>query len=656
MLLDLLLIIVMGTAASRLLGIRLSWPRRLAAAFLGVSAGTSIAFLLSGWRPPQNPASVDVPSPAIWAWSLLATMAAVGLFELASRPGQFTGVVAWVLRLPRAMGAARARLRRSRRLAQILGIAARSGLGAQLAGRGDGPLNEQGLPAARPRGVGKALRPTLEDAGGAFVKLGQFLSTRPDLVPEEITAELAGLQDDVSPEPQERIDAVLGEDLGSSRHEIFQEFDPEPVAAASIAQVHRARLATGESVAVKVQRPGVRALVERDLDILRSITAAAEERAPWAKDMGAVELADGFSAALLEELDFGIEARNIASVSRSLEANDSIIRIPRVYESLSTSRVLVLEWMEGVPLRAADTLIAESDLDRTALARALLRGMLRQIILHGVFHADPHPGNVLVRANGTLALIDFGSVGRLDSLQQSALARLLLSVAQKDPRHMRDALLDIAEVPSSTDEDRLERALGQFVVQRLGDEAKPDAALFRDLFNLLLTFGLSFPPAIAGVFRALVTIDGTLRLLDPRLNLIDEAKAEASEWIGDLMVPGDLSEALAAEALSLVPVLRRLPRRVDRIAGAMERGELAVNVRLFADDRDARFINRAVNRTLLTVIAATLGFVSTQLLNIAGGPTLTPSLSLMQALGYLGLGISVVLFLRAFVAIMQTDR
>jgi ubiquinone biosynthesis protein len=267
------------------------------------------------------------------------------------------------------------RLRRSRRYMRVVGIAARSGLGAQLSGRRMSRADASMLAEPRPSGVARALRLTLEDAGGAFVKLGQFLSTRPDLVPPDVTAELAGLQDDVSEEAPERIDVLLQDELGNPPGEVFGEFDPKPVAAASIAQVHRARLVTGESVAVKVQRPGVRALVEGDLDILRSITAAVEERAPWVRDMGAAELADGFSAALLEELDFGVEARNIASVSKALVDRDSVIRIPAVHESLSTSRVLVLEWMEGVPLRAADALIDDSGLNRTELARALLRGM-----------------------------------------------------------------------------------------------------------------------------------------------------------------------------------------------------------------------------------------------------------------------------------------
>jgi len=357
----------------------------------------------------------------------------------------------------------------------------------------------------------------------------------------------------------------------------------------------------------------------------------------------------------MEELDFRVEARNAMTVRRALDG-DATIRVPLVHQELSTARVLVLEWMDGVSLRTADSLIAERGLDRTKLARGLLGAVLRQIMVGGVFHADPHPGNVLVRSDGTLALIDFGAVGRIDSLQQSALARLVLAIGQRDPRQLRDALLDIATARSATDEDLLERALSQFLVQRLGPGMKPDAGMFADLFGLLIDFGLSFPPAIGAVFRALITLDGTLNRLDPGFNLIDEATAEAGQWMASVVLPDSVAEAIAGETLSLLPVLRRLPRRIDRIAGAAERGDLSVNVRLFADERDTRVVNRLVNRALLVVIAAAVGLISTLLLDTPGGPDLTQSVRLMEALGYLGLGISAVLFLRAFVALMRTDK
>ena len=503
--------------------------------------------------------------------------------------------------------------------------------------------------------LGRALRGTLEEAGGAFVKFGQFLSTRPDLVPEEITTELAGLQDDVAFESPDGIDEVLRAELGSDPHDVFAEFDSTPIAAASIGQVHRARLVTGERVVVKVQRPGVRKTVERDLDIARRLSHVVEQRTPWGEDLGVVELTNGFSDSLMEELDFRVEATNVTTVGEFLEG-DPHVRVPAVHEPLSSGRVLVLDWMDGIPLRSADPLIEERGLDRPALARALLKTMLGQIMVGGVFHADPHPGNILVRADGTLALIDFGAVGRIDSLQQAALTRIVLAIGQRDPRQLRDALLDIATVRTAIDEDLLERALGQFLVQRLGRGMRPDARLFGDLLNLLIDFGLSFAPAIGGVFRALITLDGSLSRLDPGFNLVDETTTEAGRWVGKQVVPDSLSEALVGETLSLIPVLRRLPRRIDRIAGSAERGDFSVNVRLFADDRDARVLNRLVNRALLIVIAAAVGLISTLLLGVPEGPELTPSVNLMEALGYLGLGISVLLFLRAFVAIMRTDK
>ena len=186
--------------------------------------------------------------------------------------------------------------------------------------------------------------------------------------------------------------------------------------------------------------------------------------------------------------------------------------------------MLVLDWMDGVAVRGAGPLIAHHGLDRTVLARELLHVVLRQILIDGVFYADPHPGNVLVRADGTLALLDFGSVGRLDALQQAALRRAMLAMTRRDPRQLRDALVDIARPRSTMDEDLLEAALGQLLVGRLADDMTPDPALFADLLRLMLEFGLAFPPHVAAVFRALVTLDGTLRSLDPGFNVLDHAK------------------------------------------------------------------------------------------------------------------------------------
>ncbi|MDQ3531261.1 MAG: AarF/UbiB family protein [Actinomycetota bacterium] len=648
LLVQLAVLVLGGFAVGRILGIRLSWGRWLVSLVVGVTAGGTIAFEFAD-RKIQ-----DIDPWLVFGASLLATMVvAADPFGLLGPPGRLPHAVTGILRIPRLVRNARRGAGRGRRYAQVVAIAARHGLIDRSGAAGSGNALQPTADTDRPRGrrLGRPLKASLEEAGGAFVKLGQILSTRPDLLPTEVTIELSRLQDDVASEPRRDVDALLAEELGSAPEQVFAEFDPNPIAAASIAQVHKARLASGEPVAVKVQRPGVRPIVERDLDIARRLAVAIEARTEWGGDIGVVDLADGFAEALLEELDFTVEARNTTTCRSALQ-DGSIVRIPAVHESLSTSRVLVLEWMEGVPLRDAGPLVARHGLDRTELARGLLRAILHQIVAQGVFHADPHPGNVFVRADGTLALIDLGSVGRLDTLQQSALLRIVVAMSRRDPRQMRDALLDVAQARSGADEDQLERALGQFLVHRLGEGMTPDTKLFADLMALMLDFGLTFPPMVGGVFRALVTLDGTLTQLDPGFNIIDESTGVAGEWIGNAVVPETLREALADQAISLFPVLRRLPRRIDRIASAAEKGAFTIGVRLFADERDVKVVSRLVNRGLVAFIAASLGLISVQLLQGPGTAALDP----LEGLGYLGLGASVLLFLRVLVATVGVDK
>jgi ubiquinone biosynthesis protein len=435
---------------------------------------------------------------------------------------------------------------------------------------------------------------------------------------------------------------------------VFASFDAAPLAAASIGQAHRARLATGERVIVKVQRPEVRALVERDLDILLRMAAALEARAAWARQYAVLAMTRGFAAALREELDFRIEARNIAAVASSPD-----VRVPAVYGQWSTSRVLVMEYLDGVAVRHAEPVLAASGADRHSLARGLLAAMLGQVLAEGTFHADPHPGNVLVLRDGQLALIDFGSVGRLDPLQQAALRRLLLAVARRNPAELHDALLDLAQAarPGAAGDDLLERTLAQFLAQHLGPGMIPDAAMFTALFRLLAQFGLVFPPVIAAVFRAMITLEGTLARLAPGFQIVEESRTMAASWLGEVLGPTSLRDAATDEALGLLPVLRRLPRRLDRITTSLERGTLTTSVRLLADDRDRQFIASMVGRAVLACLGAASGVISVMLIGVRGGPLLVPTAagtggtSLFHAFGYIGLFFSLVLILRVIIAI-----
>jgi ubiquinone biosynthesis protein len=459
------------------------------------------------------------------------------------------------------------------------------------------------------------------------------------------------------------VEELVAESLGRPADEVFAEFQPEPAAAASIAQVHKARLRCGADagavVAVKVQRPGIRATVEQDLDILQRLAVRLERRARWARAVGAVGVARGFAAAIREELDFRVEARNTAAVAAAWSGQQHAVRggisvvLPAVHEQLCTEHVLVLEWLDGVNLRAAGQLIDERGFDRTALSRALLRTIVYQITEGGVFHADPHPGNVLLLTDGRLALLDFGSVGRLDAKQRLSLLDLLLALGRGDSAAFRDALLELVTRADGIDEQLLERALGQFMARHLAGGTAATAEMFTDLFRLASRFELAIPPEIATVLRALGTLEGTLTLLTPGVDIAEEAHQYAADRVASQVAPQAVRKTAGDELATLLPVLRRLPRRFDRVTGALEQGRLSLNVRLFADERDRRVVTGLSYQFLVTFLGAACGIVAALLLGAPGGPQISPSLSLNQLIGYNLLIVAAILVLRVLFTIFR---
>ncbi len=624
---------LLAYGARRLLAERRFSLSRTIVAGLAGQALTSTIFtaMASGWH-----LGAHQPSPAYgavlgfaalsWACGLLLAMAILVTWQAFIPAGTVPPPATW----PRSL---HSRAARSRRYWQIVRIFARCGV--RPLGRG-------------PRSVSlaRSLTEALDRSGVVFVKFGQALSTRRDLLPPEFTSELGRLQDRVSPLPWAQVERVIGEELGGTG--MFTEIDTDPLASASIAQVHAATLRTGERVVLKVLRPGVTSLVERDLDIIARLARRTEARVGWARAIGVVKLAEGFAVSLREELDFRVEAGNLAAVG-AVASTDGIV-IPRAYHDLSTRRVLVMERLDGQALSKA----APADCDRERLARDLLDSLLRQIVVDGVFHADPHPGNILLLDDGRLGLIDFGAVGRLDSGLRAALQRLMLAIDRRDPVAMTDALLEVTARPDDLDEQALERSVGALLVRHLASGRAPDATMFADLFRLVTRHELAVPPEFVATFRALSTLEGGLTLLAPGFDIVAEAERFGQAQLAGRLAPTSLKDAAADEIVALLPMLRRLPRRVDRIAAAVEGGRLSVNVRVLADERDRKVITGWIQLGVLTILAATAGGMAVALLALKGGPAMTATISLYQFLGYCLLVICALLALRVLAAVFRT--
>ncbi|MEU4425983.1 AarF/ABC1/UbiB kinase family protein [Actinoplanes sp. NPDC024001] len=640
-------VLLFAAVIRRLLGVRVGPARSLPAALLAMIVTGPVLTALA----PPDPTSVTAGEgfllvlTAASVASLLA-MAVLVILEVLLPTGSLPGPV-------EMWRGARRRLARTRRYWTIVRIALRHGLGRFLRGRpAAGPDS-----AASRRRLARSLRAALDEGGVTFVKVGQLLSTRRDLLPAEFVDELTALQDRAAPVPWDEIAAVLTAELGAPVEEVFAAIDREPLAAASVAQVHAARLRDGTEVVVKVQRPGVAAVVDRDLDIVSRLAESLETRTTWGRSFGVRALALGFAEALREELDFTVERDNLQTMAAALAASpDRGVRVPAAFPELSSERVLVMGRVPGTALGAAAPVLARlDDQRRETLAAGLLDSMLDQVLVHGVFHADLHPGNLLVDDDGTLGMLDLGSVGRLDAVTRTAIGRLLEAVGRGDAVAASDALLTLVDHAETVDERELQRAVGVLIVRYAAPGSTAGVAAVSALLRTFTSHGLGVPAPVAAVFRAFATLEGTLGLVRPGFDLVGQARAAGGRRIAEAFAPQRLRGTLEEELVALLPLLRGLPRRIDRIGDAVEHGRLRFNVRLFSDDQDRRLLTGLFHQALLTVIGAAAGVMATMLLGSGEGPRTGLGIGLFPLLGYGLLIVAVVLVLRVLAVVLRRD-
>ncbi|WP_017539522.1 ABC1 kinase family protein [Nocardiopsis halophila] len=645
-----LYVILVSALARRTLGAPIGWPRSIAVALVVLTSayGAAVAVVQAAGLPFTEEALRESPLPYValaglaLVWVFLFGLVALVLLELFVPTGAlppvrslFTG---W-----------RDRRRRARRYARITAIAVKHGLGGYLRGR------RRTAPVQGMAKTARALTAALNEAGVAYIKFGQMLSTRPDLVPEVFTRELSTLQTRAAPEPWPGIEGAITGALGRPAAEVFASVDPAPLAAASVAQVHAAELRDGTRVVLKVQRPGAQRQVEADVDILLRLGRRLQRATAWGAALGVQRLAEGFAASLEEELDYRVELANMQAVAA--EVGGDRLRVPRVHPEYSSRTLLVMDRVEGTPVGdAAELLACFTAQERREIAERLVGEVLRQITVSGVFHADLHMGNILVGPGGELSMLDFGSVGRLDSGARSSLGLMLAAVDRDDSIGATDALVDLLDRPEELDERRLEREVGQLMVRYgsgLGGRGTSD--MFAELFPVVLGHGFSIPPQIAAAFRALTALQGTAAAISPDLDLIQAARQQGRLIADEAMSGAALRESLEARLMSLLPALQRLPRRVDKITEDLEQGRFTVTVRPFADREGRRFLTDLVRQGVLAALAATAVLAAIMLITSDQGPMLAPDMPLYTFLGAGLLFVGFVLALRALVLVFRDD-
>ena len=449
-----------------------SWWRLLMATFIGLIGGLALVllFIAGPDLPGGLPDDVDLGDEIVaLPFQLVITMALVVTFELvSSRPRRRRR-----LRRVRPLKALRRRLAIAGRGWEVLRVTARHGL------RGGWDRSDPASLADRAR----RLRLAIEDLGGVYVKLGQLLASRPDLVPPVVTAELARLQSSATPLAFDKVDAVIVAELGPDRGGLT-DIDPTPLGAASIAQAHAGRMADGAPVVIKVRRPGLEDDVERDLAILDWVARTAERRIPAAARYGVRRIADEFAEALTLELDFRNEARHTAEIAAAVAGYPAIV-VPTIHPGATTDAVLVMDRLEGTPLAATPS---SSIANGRQFAEQLCQSQIRAMMRGDRFQGDPHPGNILLLADGRLGLLDFGMTGKLDAFGREFVIGLLAGLRLGEPALVYEALLSGGSVDVDTDREQVERAIASFLSAHAGDELS--ARSMTDLLRMTAGLGI----------------------------------------------------------------------------------------------------------------------------------------------------------------------
>ena len=505
------------------------------------------------------------------------------------------------------------------------------------------------------RTIGQRIRTFLEDLGPTFIKLGQIASTRRDIIPEHIIIELEKLQDSAPPLSFEQVHSIIENELGHPLDQLFAEFNETPLATASIGQVHWARLRSGEEIAIKVQRPNIRPIIETDMEILEDLARLMETRLSWAKRYHLYEMIAEFSKALQAELDYHVEGRNSEKIAKQF-TNQSKIRIPNIYWDFSTKKVLTMEYIKGTKISQ----LQEMELlgyDRKIIAERVTNSMLHQILIEGFFHGDPHPGNMMVLPDEVVVFMDFGMVGHLTSDMKYQLASLVISLKRGDTSGIIKAISKMGILPDQINMSLL-RADVDELKEKYYDLPLSQISLneaVNDLFTVSFYHQIHIPADMTMLGKALLTIERVVADLDPDFNMMHAAEPFGQRLLVDRYHPKKIVKNMWGQFIEYTEIVTELPKNIKEFSDALKKGKFRLemtmpDIHLFLEKLD-----RISNRLSFSIVLLAFSIIMVGLIvgsSISGQTTLLWRLPAIE----IGFGIALLMLIWLLYSIFKSGK
>ncbi|AEM79200.1 2-polyprenylphenol 6-hydroxylase [Thermoanaerobacter wiegelii] len=505
---------------------------------------------------------------------------------------------------------------------------------------------------------GERLRLALEELGPTFIKMGQILSTRPDILPKDLIKELEKLQDKVPAFSFDEVKSVIQNEFGESLEEAYAEFEPTPLAAASIAQVHMAKLWSGKTVVVKVQRPGIEKIIAQDMRILEDIAKFVDNRTKYGKLYNFTKMVEDFKKRLEEELDFRIEGENAEKFKKNF-LKDKKVKIPSILWTHTTRRVLTMEYIDGIPLNDFNA-IDEAGLDRGAIARNLAKSVLNQILRDGFFHGDPHPGNIMVLGDGTIAFLDFGMVGSLSPERKRQFSKMLLGIVYKNSRMITESIIDLNAVTLNVNMKKLEKDINNLrnrYVEIPLEKLKVGEVL-NGVFDLVFSYNIVIPNEFNMLAKSLITLEGIVEKLNPKISVLEVAKPIAKQLIPKMFSTQHMKEEIINATMDYSRLIKELPSFLLNFLRKTEEENYAVELKIRDFESLEKRVDKVFNRLSTSIILLALSIVIAGIL-IGSGMSANAGAEMYKLnviILKIGLAIAFVIVLGLAISIFRSGR